>query len=129
MSSGGEVTYALDFAEGKKRKEGRTAGETDAAPVVPRLARLMALAIRFERLVGDGKMRNFAEIARLGHVTRGRMTQIMKLRLLAPDIQEELLFLPGIRGWNERNIRAIVKQVDWSQQRRLFRAFQKRART
>lgn len=46
----------------------------------------MALAIRFDRIVQEGHVRDYADLARLGHVTRARLTQIMNLRLLAPDI-------------------------------------------
>ena len=60
---------------------------------VPRVAKLMALALRFDWLVRSGQVKDFAEIARLGHVTRGRLSQIMDLVNLAPDIQEQLLFL------------------------------------
>ena len=31
-----------------------------------------------------------ADLARLGHVTRARITQIMNLLMLAPDIQEAI---------------------------------------
>lgn len=55
---------------------------------VPRIARLMALAIRFEQLISTGEVKDYAELARLGNVSRARITQIMNLRLLAPDIQE-----------------------------------------
>ena len=51
------------------------------------------VAIRFERLIQAGAVADYAELARLGHVTRARITQIMNLRLLSPDIQERLLFL------------------------------------
>jgi hypothetical protein len=61
---------------------------------VPRVARLMALAIRFDRLVREGVVKDYSELARLGHVTRARITQIMNLLLLAPHIQEQILFLP-----------------------------------
>ena len=45
---------------------------------VPRVTRLMALAIPLEQLVRDGAVADYAEIARLGHVSRVRMTQITK---------------------------------------------------
>ena len=48
------------------------------------------------------------------------MTQIMKLLDLAPDIQEQILFLPLIKGLNERNLRPIASRIDWDEQRRLF---------
>ena len=68
-----------------------------AAPTtrVPRVARLMALAIKFEGLVRAGTVHDYADLARLGGVTRARITQIMNLLLLAPDLQERLLFLEG----------------------------------
>ena len=48
------------------------------------------------------------------------MTQIMKLLDLAPEIQEQILFLPLVKGLNERNLRRIVSRIDWDEQRRLF---------
>src|ERR1700704_5263028 len=91
-----------------------------ARRAIPRIARLMALAIRFDRLLREEEFRDYAEIARLGRVTRARMTQIMKLLNLAPDIQEQILFLPKLKGLNERNLRLIVSRVDWNEQRPLF---------
>ncbi len=89
-------------------------GESPAAAVkrvpgrVPRIARFMALAIRFERLIHAVEVTDYAELARLGHVTRARITQIMNLRLLAPDIQEELLFMPRIeRGRTPVHLRQL----------------------
>jgi hypothetical protein len=49
------------------------------------------------------------------------MTQIMKLLDLAPDIQEQILFLPQSRGLNERTLRPIVSRIDWDEQRCMFR--------
>jgi hypothetical protein len=83
----------------------------------------MALAIRFETLVRDGVVADYAELARLGHVTRARMSQVMNLLNLAPDIQEAILFLPPVeRGKDpvtERDLRAIVAVPCWRKQRRL----------
>lgn len=59
---------------------------------IPRISRYMALAIHFEDLIRRGIVTDYADLARLGHVTRARVTQIMNLRLLAPEIQESLLF-------------------------------------
>ena len=108
-------------AERNRREE--SAVRPTAKPAgrsIPRIARLMALAIRFEGLLRDETIRDYAELARLGRVTRARMTQIMKLLDLAPDIQEQILFLPPIKGLNERNLRPIVSRIDWNEQRRLF---------
>ena len=96
----------------------------DVGHRVPRVAKLMALAIRFEGLVRDGVVADYAELARLGHVTRARITQIANLLNLAPDIVEAILFLePVKRGKDpitERELRPIVAVADWKRQRRLW---------
>jgi len=61
---------------------------------IPRVSRLMALAIRFEKLIHEGHVRDYADLSRLGYVSRARITQIMNMLNLAPDIQEAILFLP-----------------------------------
>lgn len=63
---------------------------------IPRITKLMALAIRFDEKLAAGHVSNMAQLARLGYVTRARMSQIMNLRFLAPEIQEELLNLPRV---------------------------------
>jgi hypothetical protein len=119
MSSKREITYALDFRAGKSPD--RKPREVElACRSIPRIARLMALAIRFEGLLREEKIRDYAELARLGRVTRARMTQIMKLLDLAPDLQEQILFLPNIQGLNERNLRPIVRKINWDEQRCMF---------
>jgi len=99
---------------------------SDPPGAVPRAARLMALAIRFDQLIRDGVVADQAELARLGHVTRARMTQIMNLLNLAPDIQEDILFLPPVgRGRDhvtERDLRPIAAIPDWRKQKDLWRS-------
>jgi hypothetical protein len=126
MSIQQEVTYGVDFcAGGKGRRNSKAFSSPSEAPAdspsIPRIARLMALAIRFDTLLRAGKFRDYAELARLGRVTRARMTQIMKLLDLAPDIQEQILFLPNRKGLNERSLRPIVRRIDWNEQRLMFR--------
>src|SRR5262245_25411856 len=78
---------------------------------IPRVSRLMALAIHFDQLLRGRKLKDLAELARLGHVSRARLTQIMNLLNLAPDIQEELLLLPAVEKGREeiteRSLRAV----------------------
>ena len=119
---GKEVIYTFHFARSRSGGKQSTSGKHQAVAPIPRIARLMALALRFEGLVREQRLRDYAELARLGSVTRGRMTQITQLLHLAPDIQEQLLFLAETPGLNERNLRAIVRPVDWSEQRRIFQA-------
>ena len=119
MSGGQQVTYAFDSRPAKlSDRQPSLVGDP-----IPRIARLMALAIRFEGLLLEGKIRDYAELARRGHVTRARITQIMKLLDLAPGIQEQILFLPPVNGLNERNLRRIVSTINWREQRRMFQKF------
>ena len=89
---------------------------------VPRIARLMALAIRMENLIRAGGIIDYSQLAQLGHVSRARITQIMNLLLLAPDIQEQILFLLPVSGRRDRirlaQLQPIAKILDWSRQRR-----------
>ena len=92
---------------------------------VPRVARLMALALRLDALVRSGQIRSYRELAALGHVTRARISQILNLIHLAPDIQEALLFLPPtVRGRDAiilADLLPIAATLDWRKQRRLWR--------
>jgi hypothetical protein len=93
-----------------------------AAQKLPRIARLLALAIKLEELVRQGAVQDYAELARLGHVTRARITQIMSLCYLAPDIQESILFAEDCRRdrLGESKVRPIAQCIDWDEQRRLW---------
>ena len=126
MSKGLEVEFKVHFGRGPSGR--RDLREGEAPPKfetpegnVPRISRLMALAIRFEELIRSGEVQDYSELARLGHVTRARMSQIMNLLNLAPDIQEELLFLPpttkGRDAVGERDLRRIAIIPIWSRQR------------
>jgi hypothetical protein len=92
---------------------------TNTRPRVPRITRLMALAIKFQDMVDRGEIQDYADLARLGYVTRARITQIMNLLLLAPDIQECLLGQAELStsALPERCLRSIAKHVFWRDQR------------
>lgn len=114
-------------AHGRRRIAPAT---TEPKPVepgrVPRISRLMAVAIRLDGLLRTGEVSGIDELARLGHVTQPRMSQILNLTLLAPDIQEELLFLPrvteGKTAIHEKMLRPISAEIDWAKQREIWRS-------
>ena len=114
-----------------RREKGRKQVKKGEPPVaiprgVPRVAKLMALAIRFDGLIREGVVADQAELARLGHVSRARVTQIMGLLQLAPDIQEAILWLPAVEsgddGVTEREFREVVAELDWGRQRKRWEA-------
>jgi hypothetical protein len=123
------VTRPIHFAMKARRR--RAVLATPSPPIslearVPRVARLMALAIRYDDLLRRGVVASQTDLARLCHVTQPRMTQIMNLLHLAPDIQEEILDLPSaLKGRDrvtERDLRPIAAIVSWDRQRRDWRA-------
>ena len=119
MTIGGTIHFGR---EGRGARKVIREGEAPAKPPgrIPRISRLMALAIRYDRLVRDGVVGDYAELARLAHVTRARVSQIMSLLYLAPAIQEEILFLPRIEAGREpivlRDLLPIAGTNDWRRQ-------------
>ena len=115
--------YEQDITLNWARRSGRPAKPKPTAvppPArIPRITRLMALAIKFQEMVDRGEVRAYADIARLGFVTRARLTQIMNLLLLAPNIQEVLLseMLPMHTSIPERTLRAVAQMVLWEDQK------------
>ena len=109
------------------RKEMRSGVQAPALPPgrVPRVSRLMALALRLDELVRSGQVASYSALATVGHVTRARVSQVMSLLSLAPDIQEALLFLPLTQRGRDPIILAdlmpIAAAFDWRKQRRLWR--------
>jgi hypothetical protein len=105
----------------------RRAGDpaTLPAPRIPRITRLMALAIKLDEMIRRGEVRDYADLARLGHVSRARITQIMNLLNLAPEIQEAVLYMdPASSPFNdvrERHLRKLVSVVAWREQQQLWR--------
>lgn len=130
--SGPTIEFEISLARGRRGAvEVRAGKEPDAAPPVaagsvPRVSRLMALALKIEDLVRRGEVRDYADAARLGHVTRARIAQIVGLACLAPDIIEEVLHLPmvvkGRDPITERDLRPLAVEPDWDRQRGLWAA-------
>ena len=85
----------------------------------PRIARLVALAHKLDGLVRSGAVRDYAELARLGHVSKARVSQIMMLVHLAPAIQEYVLFLSADEAefLTEPTLRTIAREPRWDHQR------------
>jgi hypothetical protein len=79
----------------------------------------MALAIKFQAMIDRGEVKDYADLARLGFVTRARVTQIMNLLNLRPEIQEQLLCARSPIP-NEHSLRSVVAEVEWRTQLHLW---------
>ena len=108
-------TYTVDFAR-------RPAPRPTVAPVgrVPRVVKLLALAHRVDAMIRVGELKDLADAARTLGLTRARVTQVMNLLLLAPEIQEAILDLPAVISGRdpvtERQLRVVVTETEWSRQ-------------
>ena len=117
------VTRKVHFQTSRRSKKTIRSGNSPKRCEVrtQRISKLMALAIKFDYMLKTRELADMAQIAARGRVTRARMTQIMNLNLLAPDIQERLLCLPQTnKGRDEITIRALQKialEADWRRQR------------
>ena len=116
------VTRTVSFAVKGKRKTDRKEEQPEGR--VPRISKLMALAIRYDQMLNDGVVQSQTELAELLHVSQPRMTQIMNLLHLSPEIQEEILLLPSVTEGadltTERDTRCLVKHSCWNHQRQMW---------
>ncbi len=111
------VTRTVEFAIKRRKQAAEPIEDTGR---VPRIAKLMALAIRYDKMLNDGVVQSQTELAELLHVSQPRMTQIMNLLHLSPEIQEYILFLDTSvsppRVLHEHGLRDCVHEVSWQNQ-------------
>ncbi len=106
-------------AAARSRSQSAAPGDTKV-PVsrVPRISRLLALALKMEQMMEEGTVSKYSELAQLGQVSTARITQIMNLLHLAPDIQEQILSPESPpAGLRESAVRKLSSIVLWSEQR------------
>jgi len=101
--------------------------KADPVPTVRRpakVARLLALAHHIQDAIDRGVVADRAAAARQLGFTRARLTQLLDLTLLAPEIQEVVLELEAINGEEptyERRLRRIVRFTNWRGQRKAWK--------
>ena len=116
------IEYTIPARCGRSLPAFRLQPAASALTRPPRLARLVALAHKFEELVQSNQVEDFRELARLAQVSPARIGQIVILAQLAPSIQEQILFLSTEQavGISEREVRAIAREPRWDLQRPRF---------
>ena len=85
-----------------------------------KVARMLALAHKLQRAIDRGEYESRADLARAYGLSRARITQLMDLLLLAPDIQEKVLFLESVDGrepFGEPRLRRVTMAEGWAGQR------------
>ncbi len=66
------VKHKVHFKSGTRSKKVMAKGTKPIVPPVervPRIARLMALAVKFDQMIQSGQVKDQSELARLGHVS------------------------------------------------------------
>src|SRR5664280_2017417 len=85
-----------------------------------RVAVTLALAHKVRQAILSGEIQDQADAARKLGLTRARLSQILDLTNLAPDLQEQILFLEAIDGrevLTERALRGVIRATAWAEQR------------
>jgi len=93
--------------------------------LLPRVTQLLALALWFQQMLATGEAHHYRELARRTGVTTQRISQVMQLLWLAPDIQHEILYLPPVGGRypvTEAALRKIALCWSWAEQRPCWQA-------
>jgi hypothetical protein len=88
---------------------------------IPRVTQVLALAMHFDDMIRQGVAKDYADVARLAGLCRERISKVMRLTYLAPEIQVELLYLPptptGRYPISETCMRRIASLLSWPDQR------------
>ena len=126
-----KIQFETSSSSHGRQRVGAPKPKKSSAPTkLPHITKLMALAIRLEHLLATGQVKDQAEIARTAAITRARVTQIINLTQLAPDIQEAILNLEPttdhVPRFREREVRTIAILPHWEKQRVLWKRLVKR---
>ncbi len=123
VSAGARIVVAVPWGRREVGPE-RDADVPEPRPRgrIPRIARLLALAHHIQHLLDTRVVASQTELARLAKISTARCTQIMNLLVLAPDIQEEILFLApvckGRAAITKKKLKPVLATLVWDEQRR-----------
>jgi len=118
MSDMSDIVVAFDLS---RRRPIAPVGPPPLFPA--RVARQVALAHLLQARITSGEFETQAQMARALGLTRARISQLFDLLVLAPDIQEQILFLrfpAGIQPLSEASLRPIARHLRWTAQRRAW---------
>ena len=121
QNSAVEIQFRLHATGRSPGKTGPSDAPLSRSGHLPRVTHVIALAIHFQDMIQRGEARDYADLARLGCLTRERMSQIMELVWLAPDIQQEILQFPPTATArfpiSEVALRKLAHLLSWADQR------------
>jgi hypothetical protein len=118
------IEFQAQFSGGPKGKDA-SAPKNAAASVpvgkasldrLPQITRLLVLGHHFEMLVRKGAVKDCTEIANLTGLSRARVSQIVNLTTLAPQIQEATRRSSDQPVSAEHELRSVAADPDWRRQ-------------
>ena len=101
-------------------EEGPKEGEKESTKRVPMLARMLALAHRYQGMIDSGEVHDQSELARRLKLSRNRVSQILSLTLLGPGVQGQIL-RGEIGDLSTRELLGVAREESWAKQRGLVR--------
>jgi hypothetical protein len=129
MTNGAPIEIQFSLRAIPSREIGGSDTSRPSSGRLPQITRVLALAIHFDDMISKGDAKDYADIARLSCVCRERVSQVMRLNYLAPDIQVELLYLPPVPAGrypiSEAAARKIANLLSWEEQRRAWAALKR----
>ncbi len=121
LVSGGTTVLELSVVREQSRRVRLREDVPDRKRARPlRAARMLAMAHEIERLIAEGAFLDRADAAQKLGFTRARISQLLDLTLLAPDLQERLLTMETTEGADpitEHGLRVVVAKASWRKQR------------
>jgi len=127
-----KITFQLRPRISPRERTSTNTREPQANGEVPAVTRALSMAIYFEHLIRIGDASDYATVSRMSGLCRERISQVMRLTCLSPDIQIELLYLPhcpaGRYPVSESAVRKIANLLSWSAQRREWAALKQKYR-
>ena len=117
-----KINFTVPFRRVLAARTLSVAPPTEPPGRAPRIARLLALAHKLDAMVRSGEISDYGQLARLGHISPARLTQMMVLLRLAPSIQEYVLFLSAgdARFITELALRKMAREPRWDRQCKRF---------
>jgi hypothetical protein len=95
-----------------------------------RVARILALAHHIDAGLRAGTWSHASDVSRVLGLSRNRVSQVLALLNLAPDLQEQVLFIEAIDGVEPITEKALFEQVaktvNWAEQRAKYAALVER---
>ncbi len=129
-NKGQAATMRFEFPVDLKRvnlRKLKRAANANTPQLLPGVVRSLVLGHQLQRCLKERQARSFKQVSQWLHISHARVSQLLSLTLLAPEIQEEILLSKETDHLRltEQRIRQITLEPSWKAQRMLWQALLK----